>query len=87
MLFDKVLSQTFRTDTWQATAAISADYLAEVIFLFLAFGMPSNRTDTVSLTLVDIITSVEEREAPMSILKKVMQLSLFHTQNGALRFL
>ena len=46
MLVDKVLSQTFSTDIWQTTA----DYLAEV-FLFSAFAMPSNRTDTDNLTL------------------------------------
>ena len=51
MLFDKVLSQTFSTDIWQATTAISADYSAEVIFLFSAFGMPGNMIDTDNLTL------------------------------------
>ena len=51
MLFDRMLSQTFSTDIWQATTAISADYSAEVIFLFSAFGMPSNRIDTDNLTL------------------------------------
>ena len=51
MLFDKVLSQTFSTDIWQATTAISEDYSAEVIFLFSSFGMPSNRIDTDNLTL------------------------------------
>ena len=40
MLFDKVLSQTFSTDSWQATTAISADYSAEVIFC------PSTLADT-----------------------------------------
>ena len=39
MLFDKVLSQTLSTDIWRATTATSADYSAEVIFLFLAFGI------------------------------------------------
>ena len=51
MLFYKVLSQTFSTDIWQATTEISADYSVEVIFLFLAFGMPSNSIDTDNLTL------------------------------------
>ena len=53
MLFDKVLSQTFITDIWQATTTTSADYSAEVIFLFSAFGMPNNRLDTDKLTLSD----------------------------------
>ena len=39
MLFDKVLSQTFSTDIWRATTTTSADYSAEVIFYFLAFGI------------------------------------------------
>ena len=60
MLLDKVLSQTFGTDTWQATTAISADYSAEIIFLFPAFGMPSNRINIDNLTLVGKITSAEE---------------------------
>ena len=51
MLFDEVLLQTFNTDIWQATAPISAEYSAEVIFLFSAFGIPSNRIDTDNLTL------------------------------------
>ena len=51
MLFDKMLSQIFSTDIMQATTAISADYSAEVVFLFSAFGLPSNRTDTDNLTL------------------------------------
>ena len=38
MLFDKVLSQTFSTGI-----TASADYSAEVIFFFLAFGIPNNR--------------------------------------------
>ena len=49
MLFDKVLSQTFSTDTWRATTTTSADYSAEVIFLFLAFVIPDNRLDTDTL--------------------------------------
>ena len=46
MLFDKVLLQTLSTDIWQATTTTSADYSAEVIFLFLAFGIFNNRLDT-----------------------------------------
>ena len=53
MLFDKMLSQAFITDIWQATTTTSADYSAEVIFLFSAFGMPNNRLDTDNLTLSD----------------------------------
>ena len=53
MLFDKVLWQTFSTDIWRASKTTSADYLAEVIFLFLAFRIPNNRLDTDTLTLYD----------------------------------
>ena len=49
MLFDKVSLQTFSTDIWWATTTTSADYSAEVIFLFLAFGIPDNRLDTDTL--------------------------------------
>ena len=52
MLFDKVLSQKFDTDIWQATKT-SPDYSAEVILLSSAFGVPNNRVDTDSLTLCD----------------------------------
>ena len=51
MLFDKVLLQTFSTDIWQATTAISANYSAEVILLFSAFWMHNSRLDTDTLTL------------------------------------
>ena len=46
MLFDKVLLQTLSTDIWQATPTTYADYSAEVIFFFLAFGIFNNRLDT-----------------------------------------
>ena len=46
MLFDEVLSLTLSTDIWQATTTTYADYSAEVIFLFLAFGIFNNRLDT-----------------------------------------
>ena len=46
MLFDKVLLQTLSTDICRATATTYADYSAEVIFLFLAFGILNNRLDT-----------------------------------------
>ena len=49
MLLDKVLSQTFSTDIWRATTTTSEDYSAEVIFLFLAFGIPDSRLDTDTL--------------------------------------
>ena len=53
MLFAKVLSQTFITDIWRATATTSADYSTGVIFFLSAFGMPNNRLDTDNLTLSD----------------------------------
>ena len=53
MLFDKMLPQTFSTDILRATTTASADYSAEVIFLFSAFGMPNNRLDSDSLTRID----------------------------------
>ena len=46
MLFDRVLSQTFSTDIWRATTTTTADYSAEVMFLFLVFGIPNNRLNT-----------------------------------------
>ena len=46
MLFDKVLLQTLSTDIWRANTTTYADYLAEVIFLYLAFGVFNNRLDT-----------------------------------------
>ena len=46
MLFDKVLSQTFSTDIWRAATTAPADYSVEVIFIFLAFGIPNKRLDT-----------------------------------------
>ena len=51
MLFDRVLLQTFCTDTWQATTTTSADYSAEVIFS--AFRIRSDRLETDNLTLCD----------------------------------
>ena len=45
MLLDKVLLQTLSTDIWRATTTTYADYSAEVIFLFLAFGVFKNRLD------------------------------------------
>ena len=62
MLFDKVLLQTFSTDIWRATTTTSADYSAEVMFFFLAFGIPNNRLYTDILHFVIIITSAEERD-------------------------
>ena len=61
MLFDKVLWQTFSTDIWQAATTTSADYSADVIFLFLAFGIPNNRLDTDTRQFMIKITSAEER--------------------------
>ena len=46
MVFDKVLLQTLGTDIWQATTTTNADYSADVIFFFLAFGIFNNRLDT-----------------------------------------
>ena len=48
MLFDTALLQALSTDIWRATTTVYADYSAEVIFLFLAFGIFNNRlyTDT-----------------------------------------
>ena len=46
MLFDNVLLQTLSTDISRATTTTYADYSAEVIFLFLAFGTFNNRLDT-----------------------------------------
>ena len=45
-LSDKVLLQTVSTDIWRATTTIYADYSAEVVFLFLAFGIFNNRLNT-----------------------------------------
>ena len=62
MLFDKVLWQTFSTDIWREKTTTSADYSAEVIFIFLAFGIkPNNRLYTNTLHFMIKITSVEER--------------------------
>ena len=46
MLSDKVLLQTLSTDIWRATTTTYADYFAQVIFLFLAFGIFNNRLNT-----------------------------------------
>ena len=62
MLFDKVLLQTLITDIWWATTTTYANYSAEVIFLFLAFGIFNNRLDTDTWHFMIIITSAEESE-------------------------
>ena len=49
MLFEEVLSQAFSSDIWRVTTTTAADYSKEVIFLFLAFGIPDNRLDTDTL--------------------------------------
>ena len=46
MLSDKVLLQTLSTDIWRATTTTYADYSAEAISFFLAFGIFNNRLNT-----------------------------------------
>ena len=62
MSFGKVLSQTLSTDIWWVTTTTYADYSAEVIFLFLAFGISNNRLYTDTWHFMIIITSAEESD-------------------------
>ena len=73
MLFDKVLLQTLSTDVWRATTTTYADYSAEVIFLFLAFGIFNNRLDTDTWQFMIIITSSEETDVMLCSLKLLDQ--------------
>ena len=70
MLFDNVLLQALSTDIWRATTTTYADYSAEVIFLYLAFGIFNNRLDTDTGHFMITITSAEERAARLRSFQK-----------------